>query len=93
MIIPGSNYWNIGYGREIGDVERDEEGMANHENPGQNMAWLLKKDTRLDASNHGNRGALSFEAFPSFSIEREKRWGTEFLRLALPWLALPCGYY
>jgi multimeric flavodoxin WrbA len=43
MIIPGSNYWNIGYGREIGDVERDEEGMQTMKTQGQNMAWLLKK--------------------------------------------------
>jgi len=43
MIIPGSNYWNIGYGREIGDVERDEEGMQTMKTLGQNMAWLLKK--------------------------------------------------
>ena len=43
MIIPGSTYWNIGYGREIGDVERDEEGMQTMKTLGQNMAWLLKK--------------------------------------------------
>ena len=43
MIIPGSSYWNIGYGREIGDVERDEEGIQTMKVLGQNMAWLLKK--------------------------------------------------
>jgi multimeric flavodoxin WrbA len=43
MIIPGSTYWNIGYGREIGEVERDEEGMQTMKTLGQNMAWLLKK--------------------------------------------------
>jgi multimeric flavodoxin WrbA len=43
MIIPGSSYWNIGIGREIGDVERDEEGMQTMKTLGQNMAWLLKK--------------------------------------------------
>jgi multimeric flavodoxin WrbA len=43
MIIPGSNYWNLGVGREIGDVEKDEEGMATMDVLGQNMAWLLKK--------------------------------------------------
>ena len=26
MIVPGSSYWNIGFGLEKGDVERDEEG-------------------------------------------------------------------
>jgi multimeric flavodoxin WrbA len=43
MIIPGSSYWNIGIGREIGDVERDEEGIQTMKTLGQNMAWLLKK--------------------------------------------------
>jgi multimeric flavodoxin WrbA len=43
MIIPGSSYWNIGIGREIGDVEEDAEGMATMETLGRNMAWLMKK--------------------------------------------------
>jgi len=43
MIVPGSSYWNVGIGREIGDVERDEEGMQIMKTLGQNMAWLLKK--------------------------------------------------
>lgn len=43
MIIPGANYWNIGYGLKAGDVENDEEGIATMETLGKNMAWLLKK--------------------------------------------------
>jgi len=43
MIVPGSSYWNIGMGREIGDVEKDEEGIQTMKTLGQNMAWLLKK--------------------------------------------------
>jgi multimeric flavodoxin WrbA len=43
MIVPGSLYWNIGIGREIGEVERDEEGIQTMKVLGQNMAWLLKK--------------------------------------------------
>jgi multimeric flavodoxin WrbA len=43
MIVPGSSYWNIGYGLEPGDVERDEEGIRTMKTLGQNMAWLLKK--------------------------------------------------
>jgi len=42
MIIPGSSYWNIGIGREIGDVEQDEEGIATMKTLGKNMAWLLQ---------------------------------------------------
>ena len=43
MIVPGSSYWNIGDGREPGEVENDEEGMRTMRDLGQNMAWLLKK--------------------------------------------------
>ncbi|MGE5842446.1 MAG: flavodoxin family protein [Deltaproteobacteria bacterium] len=43
MIIPGSSYWNIGRGREPGEVKADEEGMKTMKALGQNMAWLLKK--------------------------------------------------
>ncbi|PLX90326.1 MAG: flavodoxin family protein [Desulfuromonas sp.] len=42
MIIPGSSYWNIGFGRLRGEVESDEEGMATMLQLGENMAWLLK---------------------------------------------------
>ena len=43
MIVPGSRYWNVGIGRDIGEVEKDEEGVETMKNLGQNMAWLLKK--------------------------------------------------
>jgi len=43
MFLVGSTYWNMVYGRNIGEVESDEEGMANMRNLGENMAWLLQK--------------------------------------------------
>jgi multimeric flavodoxin WrbA len=43
MITVGSIYWNVGIGRNIGDVFSDEEGMKTMAALGQNMAWLLKK--------------------------------------------------
>jgi multimeric flavodoxin WrbA len=43
MMVPGSSYWNIGMGRDPGDVEKDEEGIATMKTLGRNMAWLLKK--------------------------------------------------
>ncbi|MFP4473112.1 MAG: flavodoxin family protein [Candidatus Omnitrophota bacterium] len=43
MVVPGSTYWNLGQGRDEGDVASDEEGMKNMVNLGQNVAWLLKK--------------------------------------------------
>jgi len=43
MIIPGSSYWNIGIGREKGEVLKDEEGMQVMRTLGENIAWLIKK--------------------------------------------------
>jgi multimeric flavodoxin WrbA len=43
MIVPGSSYWNISYGREKGDVLKDEEGIRTMRVLGENMAWLLEK--------------------------------------------------
>ncbi len=49
MIVPGSSYWNIGIGREPGEVKNDSEGIQTMKTLGQNMAWLLKKIHGLDA--------------------------------------------
>ena len=43
MIIVGSSYWNIGFGRNKGEVAGDEEGMKTMQQLGENMAWLLEK--------------------------------------------------
>lgn len=43
MIIPGSSYWNMAIGGNIGDVLKDEEGMRTMRDLGANVAWLLKK--------------------------------------------------
>ncbi len=43
MIVPGSIYWNMGFGREIGEVNSDEEGLRTMSTLGKQMAWLLKK--------------------------------------------------
>ena len=43
MIIPGSCYWNMSFGLDKGEVEKDEEGLRTMQILGQNMAWLLKK--------------------------------------------------
>jgi multimeric flavodoxin WrbA len=43
MVVIGSSYWNIGIGREVGDVENDAEGIATMKDLGRNMAWALKK--------------------------------------------------
>ncbi|MGO9019861.1 MAG: flavodoxin family protein [Syntrophobacteraceae bacterium] len=43
MIVPGSNYWNMGFGLEKGDVEKDAEGIDTMKTLGRNMAWLIEK--------------------------------------------------
>lgn len=43
MVVPGSTYWNIAFGRDKGDVELDVEGQRTMETLGRNLAWLLKK--------------------------------------------------
>ena len=41
MVVPGSSYWNLGVGREKGEVEKDEEGVATMRTLGKNMAWVM----------------------------------------------------
>lgn len=43
MIVPGSTYWNIAFGREKGEVVKDEEGVRIVRNFGKKLAWLAKK--------------------------------------------------
>ena len=43
MIVPGSSYWNLGMGRQKGEVEKDDEGIKTMQDLGRNMAWLLKR--------------------------------------------------
>ncbi|WP_273266533.1 flavodoxin family protein [Flexistipes sinusarabici] len=43
MIVPGSIYWNFAFGRNVGEVENDEEGMRTMEALGENIAWIMKK--------------------------------------------------
>ncbi len=42
MIVPGSTYWNIAFGRQKGDVINDEEGIKTIRTFAENIAWLLK---------------------------------------------------
>jgi multimeric flavodoxin WrbA len=43
IINPGSTYWNMAFGREKGEVEKDEEGMKTAWNFGKNVARVAKK--------------------------------------------------
>ncbi|MHC4179872.1 MAG: flavodoxin family protein [Planctomycetota bacterium] len=43
MIVPGSTYWNIAFGREKGEVAADTEGIDTVKRLAANMAWLMRK--------------------------------------------------
>jgi len=43
MIVVGSSYWNIGFGGDKGEVEKDEEAMGVMRTLGINIAWLLEQ--------------------------------------------------
>lgn len=41
-VIPPSQYWTVAYGKEKGEVLRDEEGIQTLRKNARSMAWLLK---------------------------------------------------
>jgi len=43
MSVPGSNYWNIGVGREKGEVKTMPKA-SNHETPGQNHGLVDEEE-------------------------------------------------
>ena len=54
MIIPGSTYWNMGFGLNKGDVAEDEEGLANMRHLGKSIDWL------------GRNMKASIDSYPKF---------------------------
>lgn len=52
MIIPGSSYWNVAFGRDKGEVLGDSEGLRTARNFGRKLYWLcsaLEGAPRFDA--------------------------------------------
>ena len=43
IINPGSTYWNVAFGRDKGEVKKDEEGLMTAWNFGKNVANLVKR--------------------------------------------------
>ena len=43
MIVPGSTYWNIAFGRKKGEVRDDAEGLDTVKTLAENMAWTMSK--------------------------------------------------
>jgi multimeric flavodoxin WrbA len=42
-IVCYSSYWNMAFGKGIGEIADDDEGVKTLKKLGENMAWLLKK--------------------------------------------------
>ena len=40
VIVPGSTYWNLGFGLDKGQVSQDAEALRNMRDLGQTIAWL-----------------------------------------------------
>jgi multimeric flavodoxin WrbA len=40
VIVPGSTYWNLGFGLDKGEVAKDQEAARNMEDLGRTIAWL-----------------------------------------------------
>jgi multimeric flavodoxin WrbA len=43
MPLATSQYWNIAYGRELGEARQDAEGMQTMRTMARNMAWMIKQ--------------------------------------------------
>ena len=43
MVVVGSSNWNLGFGKEKGQVHQDQKALNTMETLGSNMTWLLKK--------------------------------------------------
>ena len=50
MVVPGSTYWNMGFGRGKEEVQEDEEGINNMRHLGKVIDWLGRsmKSSQLD---------------------------------------------
>ena len=65
LIVPGSSYWALGYGRQPGDVLGDTVALENMATLGRNAAWLLHK-------LHPERSALAAVPAPTSLPPRTK---------------------
>ena len=43
MVVPGSTYWNIVFGKEPGAAMNDEEGLKTVSHFAKNVAWLINR--------------------------------------------------
>ncbi len=64
-IVPGSTYWNLGFGLDKGDVAKDEEAGRNMHDLGQTIAWLGEAIHQ----NAGNRLVAPVSSGSSIDVE------------------------
>lgn len=43
MVVPGSSYWNVGFGAAAGDIDEDEEAINTVKKFAENLVWLSEK--------------------------------------------------
>ncbi len=43
MVVPGSSYWNVGFGRMPGDINEDAEALETVAHFAENLVWLAQK--------------------------------------------------
>ena len=67
MPVVSSQYWNMVFGSNANDAEKDEEGMQTMRTLGNNMAWLIK------CINAGKESGVSLP-------EQEKKIKTHFIK-------------
>jgi multimeric flavodoxin WrbA len=49
MVVPGSSYWNMAYGREVGEAAHDAEGLRNMRHLGRALDWLGRAMKRSES--------------------------------------------
>lgn len=61
MIVPGSSYWNIAFGREPNEVNDDQEGIATIARFTDNLIWLSEKlsggDSEIKTTDNPGKSA------------------------------------
>ena len=67
MPVVSGDYWNNGYGREVGEIEKDEEGLRNARVVAKRMVFLM------NAIKDGK------EKYPDLLNDVERKW-THFIR-------------
>jgi multimeric flavodoxin WrbA len=43
MVVPGSSYWNVAFGREVDEVRNDSEGLQTIDRFADNLIWLAER--------------------------------------------------